>query len=84
MQLFPSSLRHCWPGFHEIRDVPRLSDIDVMDRILRALGVKARWDGNRVKLETSTLKTTRIPEVLMQQMRSSIFLMGPLLARTGK
>ncbi len=71
-------------GFHEIRDVPRLSDIDVMDRILRALGVKARWDGNHVKLETSTLKTTRIPEVLMQQMRSSIFLMGPLLARTGE
>ncbi|GGA32638.1 UDP-N-acetylglucosamine 1-carboxyvinyltransferase [Kroppenstedtia guangzhouensis] len=71
-------------GFHEIRDVPRLSDIDVMDRILRALGVKSRWDGNHVKLETSTLKTTRIPEALMQQMRSSIFLMGPLLARTGE
>ncbi|PTX51233.1 UDP-N-acetylglucosamine 1-carboxyvinyltransferase [Melghirimyces profundicolus] len=71
-------------GIHEIRDVPRLSDIEVMNRILKALGVKLRWDGNNVKLETSTIKSTHIPEALMRQMRSSIFLMGPLLARTGE
>ncbi|SMO47989.1 UDP-N-acetylglucosamine 1-carboxyvinyltransferase [Melghirimyces algeriensis] len=71
-------------GIHEIQDVPRLSDIDVMNRILKALGVKLRWEGNSIKLETSAIKTTRIPEALMRQMRSSIFLMGPLLARTGE
>ncbi|MDA8354420.1 MAG: UDP-N-acetylglucosamine 1-carboxyvinyltransferase [Firmicutes bacterium] len=71
-------------GIHEIQDVPRLSDIDVMNRILKALGVKFRWESNRIKLETSSLRTTHIPEALMQQMRSSIFLMGPLLARFGE
>ncbi|MFC4076528.1 UDP-N-acetylglucosamine 1-carboxyvinyltransferase [Salinithrix halophila] len=68
-------------GIHEIRDVPHLSDTDVMSQILQALGVKMRWDGNNVKLETSSIKTARIPEFLMRQMRSSIFLMGPLLSR---
>ncbi|SFS50088.1 UDP-N-acetylglucosamine 1-carboxyvinyltransferase [Marininema halotolerans] len=68
-------------GIHEIRDVPHLSDIDVMGRILKALGVRMRWDGNNIKLETSTIKTSRIPESLMRQMRSSIFLMGPMLSR---
>ncbi|MDR6224796.1 UDP-N-acetylglucosamine 1-carboxyvinyltransferase [Desmospora profundinema] len=71
-------------GIHEIRDVPHLSDIAVMNEILKSLGVKMRWDGNTVKLETSTLKSSRIPEILMRQMRSSIFLMGPLLSRLGE
>lgn len=71
-------------GIHEIRDVPHLSDITVMNEILKSLGVKMRWDGNTVKLETSTLKSSRIPEILMRQMRSSIFLMGPLLSRVGE
>ncbi|QKG84766.1 UDP-N-acetylglucosamine 1-carboxyvinyltransferase [Kroppenstedtia pulmonis] len=68
-------------GVHEIRDVPRLSDIFVMGEILKALGVKVKKDGNTVGLETTTLKSSCIPEVLMRQMRSSIFLMGPLLSR---
>jgi UDP-N-acetylglucosamine 1-carboxyvinyltransferase len=68
-------------GIHEIRDIPRLSDIEVMERILRVLGVKVKWDGNHMKLETSGIRTSHIPESLMRLMRSSIFLMGPLLSR---
>ncbi|OYD06623.1 UDP-N-acetylglucosamine 1-carboxyvinyltransferase [Paludifilum halophilum] len=71
-------------GVHEIRDVPHLSDTDVMGKILKTLGIRLRWDGNTVRLETSTLKSSRIPEILMRQMRSSIFLMGPLLSRLGE
>ncbi len=64
--------------------VPRLLDIDVMLNILRELGCEAVHEGQTVTLDTSTANSSHIPEALMRQMRSSIFLMGPLLARFGK
>jgi UDP-N-acetylglucosamine 1-carboxyvinyltransferase len=68
-------------GVHELYDVPRLSDIDVMGCILEALGAKITRFGNRVVVDTTTLRTSHIPDTLMRRMRSSIFLMGPLLSR---
>lgn len=54
-----------------------------MLRILRALGCRAEQQGDTVSITTSTANSSHIPEELMGQMRSSIFLMGPLLARFG-
>ena len=70
-------------GVHRIENVPDLLDIHVMLRILRALGCKAELKGDTVSLETASAYSSHIPEELMRQMRSSIFLMGPLLARFG-
>lgn len=71
-------------GIHEIYDVPRLKDIEVMGCILGALGTRFSRTGTRIQVDTSTLRTGHIPDVLMRQMRSSIFLMGPLLSRLGE
>jgi len=68
-------------GIHQIDDVPRLLDIDVMVQILQRLGVKTTIDQHLITLDTQTITNTQVPEELMSQMRSSIFLMGPLLAR---
>lgn len=70
-------------GEQEIIDVPQLLDIHVMLEILSALGIKHSHIDQTVKLDTSTLSSTSIPEDLMGKMRSSIFLMGPLLAKYG-
>lgn len=70
-------------GMVTIVNVPELSDIQVMLDILRALGCQAEHKGDTVRLNTSTSHSSHIPESLMSQMRSSIFLMGPLLARFG-
>ncbi|WP_219836359.1 UDP-N-acetylglucosamine 1-carboxyvinyltransferase [Paenibacillus sp. R14(2021)] len=67
-----------------IDHVPKLLDIDVMLNILRELGCRAEHENQTVQLDTSTLQSSHIPEALMRQMRSSIFLMGPLLARFGE
>jgi UDP-N-acetylglucosamine 1-carboxyvinyltransferase len=67
-----------------IRNVPRLLDIDVMLDILRALGCKARYDDRSVVIDSSQAFSSHIPEHLMRQMRSSVFLTGPLLARFGE
>lgn len=71
-------------GKHQIENVPDLLDIHTMLGILRALGCQAEYRGDVVLLDTSTIQSTHIPEELMRQMRSSIFLMGPLLARFGE
>lgn len=70
-------------GVHRIGNVPDLLDIHVMLDILRALGCKAELKDDVVTLETSSANSSHVPEELMTQMRSSIFLMGPLLSRFG-
>ncbi|UJF35139.1 UDP-N-acetylglucosamine 1-carboxyvinyltransferase [Paenibacillus hexagrammi] len=70
-------------GTHTITNVPKLLDIETMLKILRALGCRAEQQDDTVTVLTSTAHSSHIPEDLMGQMRSSIFLMGPLLARFG-
>jgi UDP-N-acetylglucosamine 1-carboxyvinyltransferase len=67
-----------------IRNVPRLLDIEVMLDILRDIGCKARHQDTVVTVETAVATSSHIPEILMRKMRSSVFLMGPLLARFGE
>jgi UDP-N-acetylglucosamine 1-carboxyvinyltransferase len=66
-----------------IENIPDLLDIQVMLSILRALGCRAEHTGEKVMLDGSSANSSHIPEKLMKQMRSSIFLMGPLLSRFG-
>ncbi|GGH26341.1 UDP-N-acetylglucosamine 1-carboxyvinyltransferase [Paenibacillus segetis] len=67
-----------------LRNVPRLLDIDVMLGILGRLGCKASHKGDTVMIDASSTDSYHVPEDLMKQMRSSIFLMGPLLAKFGE
>ncbi len=68
-------------GTHVIHDIPHLLDVDVMIEILRALGAEISVTENTLTIDTSSVHSTIVPEDLMGKMRSSIFLMGPLLAR---
>lgn len=71
-------------GTTTIDHVPELLDIDVMLNILRELGCRAEHAGDVVVVDTKPAHTSHVPESLMRQMRSSIFLMGPLLSRFGE
>jgi UDP-N-acetylglucosamine 1-carboxyvinyltransferase len=71
-------------GVNIIDNVPRLLDIEVMLRILAALGCRTEQVEDRVIVDSSHIRSSHIPKDLMTLMRSSIFLMGPLLARTGE
>lgn len=71
-------------GEFRIERVPKLLDISVMREILENLGVIVKEEDEGLHLHTETLSSNEIPEGLMGQMRSSIFLMGPLLAKTGE
>lgn len=71
-------------GIHRIENVPDLKDIHVMLDILRSLGCRAELSGGTVTVDTTRMHSSHVPEHLMRQMRSSIFLMGPLLTRFGE
>ncbi len=66
-----------------IRDVPNLDDIRVMLDILRSIGARVHYADRVVTVDPTGICTTDVPEHLMRMMRSSVFLMGPLLARFG-
>ncbi|PAB58830.1 UDP-N-acetylglucosamine 1-carboxyvinyltransferase [Anaeromicrobium sediminis] len=65
-------------------DAPHLSDVDAMINILQSIGCKIEFENSIMKVDTSNLSSHEIPEHLVREMRSSIFLMGPMLARCGK
>jgi UDP-N-acetylglucosamine 1-carboxyvinyltransferase len=67
-----------------IHDVPVLKDISVMIEILQTLGADIVRKDRTLYINTEKIKTVEVPESLMRQMRSSIFLMGPLLSKYGK
>ena len=63
---------------------PEISDAESMLKILGSLGCKVHRCGEKVSVDASGMTDCRIPEELMKEMRSSVFLAGSLLARCGE
>lgn len=65
-----------------ISNVPRLSDVERMLDILRSLGSSVEWTGaNELTIDTGKADIGSLDAKAVKSMRSSILLMGPLLAR---
>lgn len=67
-----------------IENCPRIGDVYSMLALLRHLGVRCEFTGNTVCLCAASLSKERIPKELFHQIRSSVFLVGSLLSRTGR
>jgi len=67
-----------------IFNVPNLKDVDVMEKILLALGCNIKRFDKVMWIDSKPLDKIKIPEELVREMRSSIILMGAMLARTGE
>lgn len=70
----------------EIKDVPKLRDVDVMVQILTILGasVKDELKENKLTVQAGAIATTEPPYGLVSKMRASFLIMGPLLSRCGR
>ena len=68
----------------KIKSCPKLSDVQTMLAILRELGCRITNEADGVIIDTEPINSYTIPEHLMREMRSSVFLMGPMIARCGK
>ncbi len=64
-----------------IKDCPRISDVFIMLKILRRIGAKTYFCGTDLYIDTKDIFSTRLPEKLSSEVRASLFLVGPLLAR---
>lgn len=68
-----------------LEDVPRLKDVEIMCEVLTSLGAKVEVLGEgTIKINSSNLDNYVTEYELMNKMRASLLVMGPLLARLGK
>lgn len=67
-----------------LKNVPHLSDIRTMGKLLGGLGMRVERDNETVTLNAKTLDTLTAPYDLVKTMRASIVTLGPMLARFGE
>ena len=67
-----------------IENVPRVTDVHSMTDILRQLGVRVEFVGDRLTITPGGYTGTVAPYELVSRMRASICVLGPLLARQGR
>ena len=73
-----------------IRNVPKISDIEVMAEVLECLGARVYRNGREgrdehtLSIDTSSVDSFMTPYELVSKMRASISILGPLIGRFGK
>ena len=69
-----------------IDGVPNLLDVQTMASVLEALGAAVCYDpaSDKIQITASELRRHEPPAALVQRMRASFLVLGPLLARCGK
>lgn len=67
-----------------LRHVPDITDVAHMAEILTLLGAQVLRQGDEMTVDCGGLHTWEMPDRLSKQIRSSIFLLGPILARFRK
>lgn len=69
-----------------IEEVPDLNDVRIMCDLISFLGARVENFGNRtgLRINASGINNTTAPYELVNKMRASFLLMGPLIARMGR
>jgi UDP-N-acetylglucosamine 1-carboxyvinyltransferase len=68
-----------------LENVPAIADVSTMICLLRELGARVEQpDEHRLRINCSTVSSCQPPPHLVERMRASIVLFGPLLARFGR
>lgn len=71
-------------GSTTLRNVPLISDIEIMSEVLRRLGASVARDGHSLVVDTANVTSFETPYELVSKMRASISVLGPLIARFGQ
>jgi UDP-N-acetylglucosamine 1-carboxyvinyltransferase len=75
------------PGVHHLDNVPVIRDVAIMSDVLRAMGVSivhsGSGPGGHLEITVPENLTPVAPYELVEKMRASIVVLGPLLARYG-
>ena len=72
-------------GVCTITNVPNISDVQILCKILGEMGAKIDWTRkNELKIDTTNITTTQAPLDLTSKFRASYYLIGAMLGRTGE
>ena len=71
-------------GKYEINNVPNITDVTYMREVLSYLGIKSSFENSTLIIDSPEDIGIETPYELVQKMRASIVILGPLLARKGK
>ncbi|MEO2126216.1 MAG: UDP-N-acetylglucosamine 1-carboxyvinyltransferase [Acidimicrobiales bacterium] len=72
------------PGQFTIRNVPAIADVMWMGELLEHMGVSVSRTDDVLTIEVPDQLTPEAPYELVERMRASIVVLGPLLARFGR
>ncbi|MEA2021045.1 MAG: UDP-N-acetylglucosamine 1-carboxyvinyltransferase [Candidatus Caldatribacteriota bacterium] len=68
-----------------LKNIPRLSDVEIMIEVIKKLGVEVKWKGeDTLYINPDGFDNYEAPYELVKMMRASFLVMGPLLARLKK
>ncbi|MDB4927825.1 MAG: murA [Myxococcaceae bacterium] len=70
-------------GACTFRNVPRLRDVDTMAALLRFMGAETDVTPPTVNIRGASVARPEAPYELVKQMRASVLVLGPLVARHG-
>lgn len=70
-------------GVTTLHNVPFISDIEIMAKVLDHLGATVKREGHSLAIDTSSVECYEAPYELVSEMRASISVLGPLIARFG-
>src|SRR5436190_17264387 len=71
-------------GASLLRNVPRLRDMETTSALLRFLGRDVKFDAPEIRVAAGSNVRPEAPYELVKQMRASVLVLGPLLARFGR
>jgi UDP-N-acetylglucosamine 1-carboxyvinyltransferase len=72
------------PGRTVLHNVPRIKDVETMLAVLEGLGASSEFSANTLSVDASDVDSYTAPYDLVRQMRASIVVLGPLVARFGE
>ncbi len=71
-------------GENTLRNVPDLSDVRTMMKLLETLGARCEYSDGELLINSATIDKYKAPYDLVKTMRASVLVLGPLLARFKK
>jgi UDP-N-acetylglucosamine 1-carboxyvinyltransferase len=71
-------------GTTVLTNVPDITDVADMAELLSAMGLTVRRDGHRLEIDRPESVAAEAPDELVERMRASILVLGPLLASVGQ
>ena len=72
------------PGQYVLNNVPHIADVRLMANLLETMGASISHQKDVMRIEIPEEMTPIAPYELVERMRASIVVLGPLLARFGK